>query len=91
VRIFPLAKDKKAKPVAADPENGFSGAYPLSRYLLLSINYKPKTPLSPLTSEFVKYVFSKEGQQDVIKEGFLPIPSAIVQRELTSVGLGSAK
>src|SRR5690242_4931205 len=73
VRAVPLAKDAKAKPVAAEPENAYKGEYPLARFLFLYVNYKPKSELDPLRREFIKYIFSKQGQQDVIKDGYFPV------------------
>lgn len=59
----------------ADPslENVVSGKYPLGRYLYLYVNKKPNQKLDPLRAEFLKYVLSKEGQQIVIKDGYLPL------------------
>ncbi len=50
-----------------------SGKYPLSRYLYVYINKDPKKPIDPLTREFLKFVLSKEGQEIVVKDGFLPL------------------
>jgi phosphate transport system substrate-binding protein len=87
VRAVPLS-DKSAEFVEAEMQNAYTGKYPLSRFLLLSVNYKPGTPLDPLKREFVKYVFSREGQQDVVKEGFFPLPPKVRDKNLLSVGLG---
>ena len=57
-----------------------SGKYPLSRYLYVYVNVAPGKPLDPLIREFLKYVLSNEGQQIVVKDGYIPIPAA-VQRE----------
>lgn len=80
--------DKSAEFVEAAMQNAYSGKYPLSRFLLLSVNYKPGSQLDPLKREFVKYVFSHEGQQDVIKEGFFPVPPKVRDKALSSIGLG---
>jgi phosphate transport system substrate-binding protein len=49
------------------------------------INKKAGQPLDPLVKEFIKYVLSKEGQEVVIKDGYLPIPAAIVNEELKKI------
>lgn len=87
VRTVPLS-DKSAEFVPAEVQNAYTGKYPLSRFLLLSVNYKPGSELDPLKREFVKYVFSRDGQQDVIKEGFFPVPPKVRDKALTNVGLG---
>jgi phosphate transport system substrate-binding protein len=59
-----------------------SGKYPLSRYLYIYINKAPGKPLDPLVKEYAKLIFSKEGQEVVIKDGYLPLPANIVAEEL---------
>jgi phosphate transport system substrate-binding protein len=68
-----------------DPEAVYSGRYPLARYLYVYVNKAPNRPLDPLVRELVKYVLSREGQEVVVKDGYLPIPNRIVQEELGNV------
>jgi phosphate transport system substrate-binding protein len=63
-------------------DNVKSGKYPLSRYLYIYINKAPGKPLDPLVKEFARLIFSKEGQEVVIKDGYLPLPASIVAEEL---------
>ncbi len=82
VRAVPLAK-KAGKPfVEATPENAVKGAYPLSRFLYIYVNKHPNKPLSPLEKEFLKMVLSKTGQQVVVKDGYIPLPSKVVKKYL---------
>jgi phosphate transport system substrate-binding protein len=87
VRAVPLAKNAKSKPVAAVPEVAYTGTYPLARFLLIYVNYKPNSQLDPLRKEFIKYIFSKQGQQDVIKDGYIPVTARIATKALTAVGI----
>lgn len=87
VRAIPLAVEEGDDFVEAVPENAYSGDYPLSRFLYIYINYKPGSELDPLRREFIKYIFSKQGQQDVVKDGYYPVPAAIARRTLESVGI----
>lgn len=73
VRAVPLAKDEKSEAMAADAENCYSGKYPLSRFLLVYVNKAPGKEMTPTVREFLKYVMSKEGQEVVVKEGFIPL------------------
>ena len=75
VRALPLADEKKngGQAFPATYENALSGKYPMSRYLYVYINKDPKKALDPLTREFLKFVLSKEGQEIVVKDGFLPL------------------
>ena len=68
-----------------DPEAVYAGNYPLARFLYLYINKAPNRDTDPLVREFIKYVLSKEGQEVVVKDGYLPIPSGIVSEELSSL------
>ncbi len=85
VRAVPLAHAAGEDFVAAEPENGYSGDYPLSRYLLLYVNVKPGTALDPLRREFVRYVLSHQGQDEVVKDGYLPLPAAVARESLRKV------
>jgi len=87
VRAVPLALAADEGFVAAEPANAYTGEYPLSRYLYLYVNYKPGSELDPLRREFIRYVFSKEGQTDVVRDGYYPVTAAIAQKALASVGL----
>jgi phosphate transport system substrate-binding protein len=81
VRAVPIAKSG-TNFVEATPENALSGKYPLSRYLYVYINKAPNKPLQPMEKEFLKMVLSKSGQEVVVKDGFIPLPKAVVDRAL---------
>jgi len=85
VRALPLAKKAGKALVDATPENAIKGSYPLSRFLYVYVNKQPNKPLSPLEREFVKMVMSKEGQQVVVKDGYIPLPSKVVNKFLKKI------
>ena len=66
-------------------DNVLNGSYPLARFLYLYINKAPNKPLDPLVREFCKYIFSKEGQEVVIKDGYMPIPAKVLKEELSKL------
>ena len=82
-----LAEDEDAEPTPAEAEYAYSGEYPLSRFLYLSVNYKPGDKLDPLRREFLRYVFSKQGQEDVVKDGYYPVTAAMATKYLEMVGI----
>jgi len=85
VRALPLAK-KAGKPfIEATPENAMKGKYPLSRFLYVYVNKHPNKPLPPLEYEFLKLVLSKAGQQVVIKDGYIPLPIKVIEKELAKL------
>jgi len=82
VKAVPLAK-KSGKPfVDATPDNAIKGDYPLSRFLYVYVNKHPNRPLSPLIKEFIKMVMSKTGQEVVVKDGYIPLPTKVVDKYL---------
>ncbi len=87
VRAVPLSKTTDGKMIPAEPAYAYSGEYPLSRFLWLSLNYKPGSQLDPLRREFVKYIFSKQGQEAVVKDGYFPVSAALAKKELAKVGI----
>lgn len=87
VRAVPLASTPGGKCVGAVPANAYTGEYPLARFLYNYVNKKPGVALDPLRREFVKYIFSKDGQEDVVKDGYYPVTNVIAQEQLQSVGI----
>jgi len=87
VAVVPLAVNARSEPVPVTVDNAYSGTYPLARFLWLYVNYEPGSELEPLRREFLRYVFSYEGQQDVVKDGYIPIPALVAKRELGKVGI----
>jgi len=87
VKIVPLAKKEGGKFVPAEPQFAYSGEYPLARFLYVYVNFKPGSVLDPLRKEFVKYIFSKQGQEVVVKDGYLPVSARIAEEALRSVGI----
>ena len=87
VRAVPLSDHKKngGAAFAATYENALSGKYPMSRYLYVYINKDPKKPVDPLTREFLKFVLSKEGQEIVVKDGFLPLTAKMEAEEVAKL------
>lgn len=86
VRAIPLSK-KGTDYISATPANAVNGTYPLSRFLYVYINKAPNKGLAPLEREFVKLVMSKVGQEVVVKDGYIPLPLAVVEKYLKTLDL----
>jgi phosphate transport system substrate-binding protein len=82
VRTLPLASKQGQPFVEPTFENAAKGAYPLARFLYVYVNKAPNKPLSPLVEEFLKYVYSKEGQMVVIKDGYFPLSAKMVESQI---------
>jgi phosphate transport system substrate-binding protein len=87
VRSLPIAKDASSEYYDASPENSIAGNYPLARFLYVYVNKQPNQPLAPLEREFVKLVLSKAGQEVVLKDGYIPLPSRVVDITLKNLGM----
>ena len=73
--------------VTVEAQNAYTGEYPLARFLYVYTNHKPGTKMDPLRAEFVRYMFSKQGQRDVLKDGYFPITAQIAEETLAELGL----
>jgi len=87
VKAVPLSKKTDGDKIAATSENAISGKYPLARFLYVYVNKAPGKPLSPLESEFIKMVLSTQGQQVVVKDGYIPLPVKVADKALASIGI----
>jgi len=87
VRALPLTKKDGGELVEATPENATSGAYPLSRVLYVYANKAPNKPLSPMEREFFKMVLSKQGQEVVEKDGYVPLPAKVAAKYRADLGI----
>jgi phosphate transport system substrate-binding protein len=81
-----------AKPIALGDEQGnfypatketvFKRQYPLTRTITAFINRDPARASDPKLREFLRYVLSKEGQQQVLRDGgYLPLTSEEVEAQ----------
>ena len=85
VDTVPLAEEAGGDFVSPTPES--ANEYPLSRFLLVYVNKKPGEDLDPLRREFLKLIFSRQGQEIVVKDGYLPVSCAIAEQTLAAVGV----
>jgi phosphate transport system substrate-binding protein len=85
VRAVPLANEGTDY-VEATAENALSGTYPLARFLYIYVNKAPNKPLPPLEMEFMKMVLSKTGQDDTVKDGYIPLQASVADKALALIG-----
>src|SRR5690606_22301686 len=86
VRAVPLSK-KGGEAFEASEANALAGKFPLARFFYVYINKDPNKALSPLEAEFLKLVLSKQGQDVVVKDGYIPLPKKVVDKALKDLGL----
>jgi len=81
VKAIALAKGEGETAYEPNYDNVLSGKYPLGRLLYLYVAKKPGEPLPKMIEEFIKFVLSKEGQEIVVKDGYLPLPSTVASKQ----------
>lgn len=87
VRTIPLAERAGGIYVDATPANAVSGKYPLSRFLYVYVNKPPNKPLEPIVEEFLTLVLSRQGQEVVLKDGYIPLPESVAKRARAELGM----
>lgn len=85
VRMLPLAEKPGAPAIEPSLANTRNGSYPLWRYLYVYVNQAPGKPLPPIVREFLKYIYSREGQSDVMKDGYFPIEGTVAEKHLAQL------
>jgi phosphate transport system substrate-binding protein len=87
VRTVPLKTNADGQCYDATEENAVSGNYPIARFLYIYVNKNPNQAMDPLRGEFIRYVYSKEGQQAVVKDGYFPVNNQLADTDLKVFGL----
>ncbi|MBN7820340.1 PstS family phosphate ABC transporter substrate-binding protein [Bowmanella yangjiangensis] len=86
VRALSIAREGKQY-IAPSMENIASGDYPLSRFLYLVVNKAPDQPLPLLEREFIRFILSPAGQDLVRRDGFIPVPDALIRQQLRLISV----
>jgi phosphate transport system substrate-binding protein len=87
VKALKVAVKKGEPAVAPTAETCYDGSYPIARFLLVYVNAKPGAALDPLRAEFIRMIFSKQGQEGIVKDGYIPVTADIAREELKSLGM----
>jgi phosphate transport system substrate-binding protein len=83
VKMLPVAEKDGGPYVEMTIQNVQNRSYPLVGEEYMYLNRKPGQPLDPKVKEYLRYALSREGQQEVMRDGkFLPLTAAIVREQL---------
>jgi phosphate transport system substrate-binding protein len=85
VKSLALAKEPAGPFSNTEADQVYAGKYPLARFLYVYVNRAPGKPLDPLTDQFLRFVLSREGQEIVLKDGYLPLKAAMTEQELAKL------
>lgn len=87
VRALPLAVKEGDAFAPADAAHAMDGSYPLARTLYIYVNKHPNRKLNPLQAEFLKMVLSRQGQEAVLRDGYIPLPASIAAKAIADLDL----
>jgi phosphate transport system substrate-binding protein len=87
VRMVPLAHHAGAHYIHPSAESVQNHSYPLARPLLLYVNKNPRNKFDPVVEEFLKFVYSRQGQEVVARANFYPLTSTQVTEHRQNLGL----
>jgi phosphate transport system substrate-binding protein len=74
VKLISVAVNEDDAYIDATPESVEARTYPLARSVWIYTNQGPGHPLDPRVREFLRFIFSREGQELVREEGeYLPL------------------
>jgi phosphate transport system substrate-binding protein len=83
VKPLAIARDAGGPWYNATPDTLVSQAYPLTRIIPAYVDRAPGQPLEPALREFLRYVLSREGQQDIVRTtGYLPLGAPALALQL---------
>jgi len=85
VRAVPLSRKDGQPYVTAEASHALDGSYPLARVLYVYINKRPNHPLDTMQLEFLKMVLSKQGQETVVRDGYIPLPASMADKALAEL------
>ena len=91
VKALPLASEDNSPFVEANYANCLNGTYPLARYLYVYVNKAPSKDMDKLTSEFMTFILSKQGQEITIKDGYFPLPADVASEGRAALKYYSAE
>ena len=76
------------EPVEPTASHAYSGEYPIARFLYVYVNADPSEGVrDPLRREFIKLIFSEQGQEIVLKDGYYPTPASVAKEDLKMLGI----
>ena len=82
VRPIALAMQEGGPYYLATKKNLIARRYPLTRLTYAFVNRPPGEPIDPKIKEFLRYIFSSQGQEDVLLDGgYLPLSEQSISEQ----------
>jgi phosphate transport system substrate-binding protein len=82
VKALALAAEEGGPFVPPARETMYRRTYPLSNAVYIYIDRAPGRPISARVKEFIGYILSREGQQDIVDDGmYLPLTAEAAREQ----------
>lgn len=83
VKALAIAERDGAPYVSVTAETLINQTYPLTRLIPAYLDRGPGQPVEPKVKEFLRYILSREGQQDILDDGrYLPLSAEAARKEV---------
>jgi len=82
-KVLPLAKTDAGPYVPYTLETLQDRTYPLYDHIFAYFDREPGRPMNPAVYEFVKFIISRDGQEEVMRDGkYLPLNAKVANEQL---------
>jgi phosphate transport system substrate-binding protein len=86
IKVLPLGARDGGPYYPLTLENVRERTYPMYADVFFFINRDPKKPVDPKVKEFMRYILSRQGQAQVMRDGkYLPLTAAVVRDQLAKL------
>ncbi len=87
VKVLGLTAGDWGAPMRGTREDIASGRYPYDRFLYVFVRRGPDAPIDPFVKEYLRMIFSREGQQAIAEDakGYIPLNPAELAAELAKL------
>lgn len=86
VKALALAGDERGPYVSVTAASLIDGSYPLTRLIPACFAAPAGAPLDPKVREFLRYILSREGQADIVRDGsYLPLGPGVAAAALAQL------
>jgi len=83
VKALAVAVREGGPAIAVTKETLIAREYPLARVIPIFLDRPPGQPVEPSLREFLRYILSREGQQDIVNDGgYLPLSAEAIAAQL---------
>ncbi|MGB0847483.1 MAG: PstS family phosphate ABC transporter substrate-binding protein [Thiolinea sp.] len=85
VKTLKVSKSRQHPGFSPNATHIPSGDYPYARYLYIYLDKRPDSKLPLFIQEFVKYIFSRQGQRTALHKGSFPLSPTEIGNQLNRV------